>query len=400
MDVELHDFSGHPFQAELSRSLAARGHQVQHRFSAQYVGGKGHLSSQPDDAPTLSFRAIALDLPFFKYSPWARLRFEVSYARRWMAELRSRPPHVVIACNLPLISMYLFARFARRRRLRYVLWHQDVYSNGMSDELRRRLPGLLAALGSRVLRHMEAYCARHADHVVAIGEAFTEVYPDWRVDPEKVSVIPNWAPLDEVFPTERANRRASDLFDDDHSLRLVYAGTLGRKHNPDLLADLLRSLADRGVKASLAVVSQGEGADDLAARLRTEELSARVLPFQPAEDLPDVLGSADVLVALLEPDATRFSIPSKVLSYMAAGRPILGLMPEDNPAARDIVDSGGFVVPPTREGAMSATTWLSGLAVDADLVSEIGDRTRKVAEAKFDIAGVTDRFDEILTSRR
>ena len=72
-----------------------------------------------------------------------------------------------------------------------------------------------------------------------------------------------------------------------------------------------------------------------------------MLPFQPAEDLPSVLSSADVLVALLEPDATKFSIPSKVLSYMAAGRPIVGLMPSDNPAAADITDCGGMVTDPT-----------------------------------------------------
>ena len=62
----------------------------------------------------------------------------------------------------------------------------------------------------------------------------------------------------------------------------------------------------------------------------------RLLPFQPAEQLSEVLGSGDVLVALLEPGASKFSIPSKVLSYLAAGRPVLGIMPADNPAAVDI----------------------------------------------------------------
>ncbi|MFI5429213.1 glycosyltransferase family 4 protein [Aeromicrobium sp. UC242_57] len=361
MKIQLHDFSGHPFQVELSRRLAGRGHDVEHVFAEQYVSGKGHLDRQPDDSPTFSFHGIVLSLPFQKYAPLARLRFEIAYGRAWIRHVRAQRPDAVIACNLPLLSMFMFAMFARRTRLPYVFWHQDIYSYGLADELRRKLPRPMAAIGAGAFCRMEAYCARKASHVVAIGEAFRAVYPGWRVTPERVSVVPNWAPLDKVFPVGRTNRRSAHLFEDEEALRLVYAGTIGRKHNPDLLVSLLRHALDNGVEASMAVISEGEAADALAEIARQDpSLPLRVLPFQPADNLPDVLGSADVLVALLEPDATKFSIPSKVLSYMAAGRPILGLMPDDNPAALDILDSGGIVVDPTEVGAKSATAWLVG----------------------------------------
>ncbi len=58
MKVILHDFSGHPFQAELSRKLAARGHEVEHLSADQYVSGKGHLELQPGDSPTLTFTGV------------------------------------------------------------------------------------------------------------------------------------------------------------------------------------------------------------------------------------------------------------------------------------------------------------------------------------------------------
>lgn len=397
MKIQLHDFSGHPFQVELSRRLATDGHDVQHVFSQQYISGKGHLEAQPGDSDGLSFHGIELSLPFQKYAPLARLRFEVAYGRAWIRHLRTTRPDVAIACNLPLISMFMFAMFARRTKLPYVFWHQDIYSYGLADELRRKLPRVMAAIGAGSFERMEAYCARRASHVVAIGDAFREVYPAWKVNPDQVSVVPNWAPLDKVFPVERTNRRSAYLFNDDTSLRLVYAGTIGRKHNPALLVALLEQARDNGVNASLAIISEGEAADDLSqTALDRPELPMKVLPFQPADNLPDVLGSADVLVALLEPDATTFSIPSKVLSYMAAGRPILGLMPDDNPAALDIMTSGGCVVEPTEVGAKSAVVWLTELADDASLIGEIGTRTRATAEAKFDVAQVTRTFVQIL----
>jgi glycosyltransferase involved in cell wall biosynthesis len=149
----------------------------------------------------------------------------------------------------------------------------------------------------------------------------------------------------------------------------------------------------------MVVVSEGEAADDLAAIAAGEpELPLRVLPFQPADDLPDVLGSADVLIALLEPDATRFSIPSKVLSYMAAGRPVLGLMPSDNPAAADILSTGGLVVDPDDQGVAESAKWVAALDGDQARIREIGERTRRVAEEKFDADTVAVKFEAILHS--
>jgi colanic acid biosynthesis glycosyl transferase WcaI len=399
MTLVVHDFSGHPFQAELSRRLAGLGHDVEHLSSAEYVSGKGHLDLQPGDPATLHFATVALSAPFQKYSPLARLRWEAAYGRAWIKKLRDQRPEAVIACNLPLVSMYRFARYAKRSGLPYVMWHQDIYSSGINDELRRRLPGPIARLGAKVFVRMEAYCARNASHVVAIGDAFKEVYPSWKVAPEHVSVIPNWAPLDKVFPVDRANPRSASLFDDDETLRLVYAGTIGRKHNPRLLVELLRSAREMGIPAAMVVVSEGESADELTSIAGQEpDLHLTVLPFQPAAELPNVLGSADALVALLEPDATRFSIPSKVLSYMAAGRPIIGLMPHDNPAAADITATGGLVVDPDTQGVAEAAKWIEALAGDPDRVRSIGIDTRRVAEEKFDADKVAAEFEAILAS--
>ncbi len=390
--VVVHDFSGHPFQAELSRKLSGRGFAVEHLSAAQYVSGKGHLERQPGDPSHLTFASISLPQPFLKYAPWARLRWERAYGRAWVERLRQSRPTAVIACNLPLFSLRVFARYAHRAELPWILWHQDIYSYGMSDEVSRRFARPIARLGARLLCAIEARIVRSASHVVAIGDAFTEVYNEWGVDPNRVDVVPNWSPLDTIFPVERRNRRSSLLFADDPDFRLVYAGTLGRKHNPDLLPDLVEQLRARGVDAQLAVVSEGAGADVVARSAAAAAGNVTVFDFQPADYLPDVLGSADVLVALLEPDATKFSIPSKVLSYMAAGRPIIGLMPADNPAAIDIAATGGFVAEPDAIGITSAVDWLVALAADRERITAIGSATRERAEQQFDAEQVGDRF--------
>lgn len=399
MHIVVHDFSGHPFQADLARRLAARGHTVLHLSSAEYVSGKGRLERQPGDPDGLTFDQISIGRAFNKYRPRDRVAWERAYGRAAI-ERTAQWPGVVIMCNVPLIANALYVRAARHDRKPWLFWHQDIYSAGIGDEIRRKFPAVAAEPLAAAFDRLEGWVARHASAVVAIGDAFTSVYPRWRVDAERVSVIPNWAPLEEIVPQDRDNPIAKRLFEGDTaSLRLLYAGTLGRKHNPLLLVELLREIRTRGIDATLTVVSEGEAAEDLAVVAATDpSLALRVVPFQPAADLPHVLGGADILVGLLEPEATMFSIPSKVLTYMAAGRPILGLMPANNPAANDIRECGGYVGDPTSAGAAGGADWVAEIADDTARRTAIGRRTRGIAEERFDPDRITDRFEGVLAA--
>ena len=56
--VLIHDFAGHPFQIDLSRALARRGHTVQHVYCGSYTSGKGRL--QAGNTDNLSVVPIAV----------------------------------------------------------------------------------------------------------------------------------------------------------------------------------------------------------------------------------------------------------------------------------------------------------------------------------------------------
>ena len=73
--IFLHDYAGHPFQAELSRELARRGHLVTHGYFAADTGPKGVLERIAGDPPTLSFAAIDIGEPYTKGS-FVKRRFQ------------------------------------------------------------------------------------------------------------------------------------------------------------------------------------------------------------------------------------------------------------------------------------------------------------------------------------
>jgi glycosyltransferase involved in cell wall biosynthesis len=98
---------------------------------------------------------------------------------------------------------------------------------------------------------------------------------------------------------------------------------------------------------------------------------------------------------VLEPDAHAFSVPSKVLTYLAAGRPILAAMPRDNLASRIVESSGaGRVVDPGDLPALVAAA--RDLAGDRAARNAAGSAARAYAERAFDIEVKADRFEAVI----
>jgi glycosyltransferase involved in cell wall biosynthesis len=186
--------------------------------------------------------------------------------------------------------------------------------------------------------------------------------------------------------------KAHDL---SEGINFLYSGTIGLKHNHELL--LAMGSALKSVPgARVTIISEGTKAE-----LVKEEIQARgldnmqVLPFQPFADLPDALGSADILMAILEEDAGVFSVPSKVLSNLCAGRALLLAVPPENLAARIVSGQGaGLVVAPSDESGFVEAGLR--LAHDPSLRAQMGAQGRAYAETAFDIESITNRFESIL----
>jgi glycosyltransferase involved in cell wall biosynthesis len=149
----------------------------------------------------------------------------------------------------------------------------------------------------------------------------------------------------------------------------------------------------------VVVVAEGPGAEWL--RDRTQEQprdNLLVLPGVPYEQLPSVMASSDVLVALLEPGAGAFSVPSKVLSYLCAGRPVLAAVPANNLASRLLTDTkAGLVVEPNdRDGFLDAA---SRLFQDDALRKQLAMSATQYSQTAFDIERIAARFTQIVSGR-
>lgn len=393
MRVVVHDYFGHAFPAQLARGLAKRGHDVLHLHCSSFVSGKGRLERTAGDPSGVEFRAVDLGQPFAKYDVVLRVVHERKTARALAQLLRDYRPEAVLSIA-PLVVQQELLRASRGSGAGFVFWQQDVMSFAARRVLgrRSRVAGVAA---ERAVEILERRILRRSDVVVVISEDFLPQLRRWGVDSSRVVVIENWAPLEEMPERPRDNAWARE-----HGLAgrevFLYSGTLGFKHDPRLLLDLARWAGRRD--ALVVVVSEGPGADWLREHGR-DEPALWILPYQPHGRLPEVLASATVLVAVLEPEAGAFSAPSKILTYLCAGRPLLASLPGGNLAARVVERSGGgVVVPPgNAEAFFQAADELLG---DPARRQELSRRARAYAETAFVMDPLVARFEEAIERAR
>jgi colanic acid biosynthesis glycosyl transferase WcaI len=396
MRIIVHDYAGHPFQVQLSRHLAARGHDVLHLYCGSTHTPQADLVRRNDDPASFAVRGISLSQRIPKTNFYRRYVLESDYARRLVAECERFGPEVVISANTPSLAQHRLAGWCTGRAVRLVSWVQDIYGLAAYRLLGRKLP-VIGHLVGKYFIALDKSSARRSDSLVVITEDFRDVFAGWGIDPNRVHVIHNWSPLESMPLRPRDNDWARQHGLGDR-LRFVYSGTLAMKHNPALLLELAKMLGRDGL-GELVVVSEGAGVAWLEREAAAGGVgSLRCLGFQPFEVLPDVLGSADVLVAILEADAGVFSVPSKVLSYLCAGRAVLLAVPPENLAAKIVVECGAgkVVAPADLAGFCRAAREL----IDSPpLRDECGRAARQYAETHFDIERITDRFESILGGR-
>ncbi len=252
-------------------------------------------------------------------------------------------PDAVIAMSPPLTSAAVGRLVAGRARP-LVFNVQDLYPDA-AERLGILGPG-------RVLngfRRLERASYRWADAVTVLSEDLAEVVRERADDPAKVRVVPNFADAGRIAPgpTDNAYRREHDL---TGRTVVMYAGNVGLSQPLDLLVELARRHPE------LTVVVNGSGGGLDALRRSAGDLdNVRFVPPQPEDRLAEVLAAADVHVVPLRRGLARASVPSKLYSVLAAGRPVVASVDAGTEVARVVERAGaGVAVAPEDADALEA----------------------------------------------
>jgi colanic acid biosynthesis glycosyl transferase WcaI len=372
-----------PFNRSLCDFLQAAGDDVRMVTSFAYYP---HWRKTPADAGRVVRTDVVAGVPVYRV--WHYVPARVTTARRMLHELSFAISSTLRILFLPRAEVYVVVSpplllgpcawlVTRLKRSQYVFHVQDLQPDAALG-LGLVRPGVFA----RLFHRLEVWAYRGSSGVSGISRGMLQAFKIKGVPTDRRWYFPNGIELN--LPLLEAG--AAGRFRTKHeipvdALLAVYAGNLGKKQGLEILintAQVLRASVSpytaAGAQIELMIIGAGAEQGALAALVAQAGVPGlRMLPLLPFEEYQAALAATDVALITQAAGTGRCFFPSKLLTILAAGRPVVTVADADSELAQ-VVESGGFgcnVLP--GDGAALAEV-LRALALDRAQLSRWAER--------------------------
>ena len=276
----------------------------------------------------------------------------------------------------PVLMCWPAIRYAKKHHIpftNYVLdiWPENLYSvlNVKNKALRAIAQGVSDALYKK------------ADRLIAMSEPLQQrLCQRIGMPPQKIAVIPQYC--EDFYAVPQLDAALQAQF--GGRFNLVFTGTFTPAQSLETVITAVQDARSRGADM-LHLLLVGDGMSRAALEAKVKELHAEdAVTFYgsvPATDIPKFTALADALIVCLSdsPDL-GLTVPAKVASYMAAGKPVLASMDGAGNAA---VAAAGGLSSPACDAAALADNLLALTRMDAAQRAAIGQSAKEYYLAHY-----------------
>lgn len=253
--------------------------------------------------------------------------------------LRGLPRPDVTIGVVPTLSNGVVARLASMRfGTPYGLLFQDLMGKAATQS------GI--AGGSSVggmIERAEGWIARKATRVAMVAEGFRPYLESIGVDSASLHRVRNWTHM------QAPDKDALDLRERfgwaDDEIICLHAGNMGNKQGLDNVIEAAR-LAQH-TEPAIRFVLMGDGNQAASLKQKAQEYGLQNLQFLPPQEdsiYVNALAAAEILLLSLSPTVTDMAFPSKVGSYVSAGRPILASVSAESEIGKELIENSAALM--------------------------------------------------------
>ena len=275
----------------------------------------------------------------------------------------------------------VYARRHHRRMLLYCfdLWPASLLAGGFGE----------GSLPFRWMRSVSRRIYSQADRIAVTSPLFDEyLRGELGLDIPDSAYLPQYA--EDLFLAEPGPAPAGY---DPSRVNLTFAGNVGQAQSVCTMVEAAALLRDEpGI--AWHVVGSGSALPDCEARAR--ELKLTSITFhgrRPLEEMPSYYAASDAMVVTFaESPVAQYTLPRKVTTYLAAGRPVLAALSGET---RRVVDDAGCGLCCGIGDAAGLARIACEFAARPDK-AELGLRAREYYQRHFTKARFFDKLEGLL----
>lgn len=341
-------------------------------------------------------RVRTISLP--RYIPVARgIEYLFVFIALFIAAMISRKPDAALVHPSILFDGLSGIWLRPLKRVPFVVNVHDLFPQTAID---------LGLLKNKVLinifKKLEIYLYKNADWMTVHSDG----NKDWVIahggHPERTTVMPVWMDASVLRPGPRDNPWRAKYALNGYFV-VLFAGTQGFNQDMEVILLAAERLRDF---SRIRFVIIGDGAQHeemLSLSMKMKLDNVKWLEWQPREEYPLVQHTADVVVATLKKEVSTPVVPSKILSAMATGRPIITAMPLSGDAPKLVQQAqSGITIPPGDAGLLSEA--ILTLYRDSNLGEKFGANGRCYVEEYLDVrrwaSAYVELFDKLIKEKK
>lgn len=384
-----------PLMTELAEGLVARGHDVRvvtgmpnYPQRQIYEGYRGKLYCTEERNGVIIQRSCVWIRP--KPGLVTRMLLDGSFVVSSMVQaLRGWRPDVILLTVPPLPVSVPAALLGWIYSCPVVLNLQDILPDAAVHV------GLITNKQAiRVFEALEKFAYRTASMISVITDGFTENLAAKGVSRDKIRCIPNWVDTKFIRPLAKEGNTFRQAYGLEDKFVVMYSGNIALTQG---LETVIRAAAQLQHVPEIMFVIVGEKKALAALHEACQTYGAKnvlLVPFQPREQLPEMLAAADVGLVVQKSNVISFNMPSKIQVLLASGRPIVASVPFTGTAARAIRQSGGgVVVEPEQPEVLAAA--VEDLYLNPAKVNTFGQQGRTYAAQHYSFEKALSRYEEL-----
>lgn len=240
-------------------------------------------------------------------------------------------------------------------------------------------------------------CLNNSKNIILLSELMKEKcllnYGDGLKN--KIKVIPSWSDINKIKPLRKEKNKFVKKQKLKEKFIVLYSGNQGRMHDIETLLSAAKYLK-RDDEILFLFIGDGPLNFKIKEFILSYDLkNIKSLPYQPFENLPETLTSADVAVVSTSKNATSLIAPSKLYGHLASATPI-ALISSKSSYIRFMIEKNNCGKWFANGDFKSLSKWIIELKENIDLRKQFSSSSRKLSEEISNPEDIARKYFEVI----